>query len=201
MTRIIVTGDRRWECLRIAETVVARLSLRYGRESVLIVHGAASGVDSAFAEAARMAGVTTEPHPADWSRGKKAGPERNVEMIRAGCAFVVACHKNLGRSRGTRNAVELALRAGIPVYLIADNGCRPVRVVGFEGCEVLVRERVAVESQGVSLWGESTDGLLSEYVRELVWAGGDPTRIARPDHGNHAVPIRRRGGPLSREGK
>jgi acetylglutamate kinase len=46
--RILITGDRHWSCMELAERVVSRLIARYGYDLV-IVHGGANGVDQAFA--------------------------------------------------------------------------------------------------------------------------------------------------------
>ena len=48
--RIIVTGDRHWYAPDLAENVLARLLLRYG-PAIVIVHGAATGIDRSFSEA------------------------------------------------------------------------------------------------------------------------------------------------------
>lgn len=119
--RIVVTGDRHWGCRDLARRVVARLVARHpaGAAGLLIVHGAASGVDAAFEAAAREEGVATEPHPARWDLfGDRAGPIRNTEMIRAGAKFVLAVHRDIGRSRGTKHCCLVALNKGIPVYVI-----------------------------------------------------------------------------------
>ena len=81
--RVIVTGDRHWECPELAEQVVSRLLRRHG-PNLIVVHGAASGVDESFAEACEELGVDQEPHPADWSHGKGAGPRKNQAMVDAG---------------------------------------------------------------------------------------------------------------------
>ena len=59
--RILVAGDHEWRCSHLAERVVRRLIERYGTELV-IVHGYNSGVDTAYDDAARAAGIITEPH-------------------------------------------------------------------------------------------------------------------------------------------
>jgi hypothetical protein len=61
--RVIITGDRGWDCDELARRVVARLVTRYGRDGLVLVHGAASGVDSAFDRAGIFARVQREPHP------------------------------------------------------------------------------------------------------------------------------------------
>jgi hypothetical protein len=55
----------------------------------VIVHGAATGVDSAFDLTVILARVTIDPHPAEWDRlGRRAGPISNAEMVAKGRAFV-----------------------------------------------------------------------------------------------------------------
>jgi hypothetical protein len=57
--------------------------------------------------------------PADWSRhGKRAGALRNVEMLKARPNLVLAFHEDLPSSSGTKNMVEIATKAGVPVRLI-----------------------------------------------------------------------------------
>lgn len=48
--RIIITGDRKWYAPEQAEEVISRLIISYGG-SLVIVHGAATGIDQSFSEA------------------------------------------------------------------------------------------------------------------------------------------------------
>lgn len=50
---------------------------------VRLYHGCAPGVDEQARCWGMRAGVQEERFPANWSRGKKAGPERNIRMVRA----------------------------------------------------------------------------------------------------------------------
>lgn len=127
MPRVLITGDRHWDAIDVAETVINRLLARYG-PNLTIVHGAATGVDSAFEEAAELLGVDTEPHPADWGKGKSAGPIRNSEMVKTGADLCIAVHRYLANSRGTLDCVRKALAAGIPVWLIDSEECKPRKV-------------------------------------------------------------------------
>lgn len=123
MVRVIVTGDRNWDCPELARAVVAGLVARHG--DVMLVHGDATGVDRAFAAAGREAGCEVLAYPADWDLlGPRAGPHRNGQMVADGAAFVIAVHRKLYFSRGTRDCVRRALAAGLPVWLIetADPG-------------------------------------------------------------------------------
>jgi hypothetical protein len=104
------------------------MKAKYG-DSLVIVHGAAAGIDAAFAEGCFQLGVTDEPHQADWDKhGNAAGPIRNREMVEKGAAFCVACHRFLPKSRGTRDCVQRCLDAGIPVYLIDAADAEPRRI-------------------------------------------------------------------------
>jgi hypothetical protein len=143
--RVLVTGSRDWA----EPTVVEReLDLAYfpllskgnggsgpvEREFV-VVHGACpTGADRHAAEWVRMLDegdpalpVIPEPHPADWSRGRGAGPERNLAMVRLGAdlclAFIARCTSPRCRldgihgSHGATGTVDLAVDHGIPVRM------------------------------------------------------------------------------------
>lgn len=126
--RVLITGDRNWECLGLAERVVNRLLARYG-PGLVVVHGAATGVDASFAEACEALGVDHEPHPARWDElGPRAGPVRNAEMVALGAGLCVAVHKTFAFSRGTRDCARRAIAAGIPTYLIDAEAAEPRRI-------------------------------------------------------------------------
>src|SRR4051794_32502063 len=128
MTRVIVTGDRNWHCADLAGQVIDRLQTRYGK-SLVLIHGEARGVDLSFSLVAEFRGIEAEPYPADWkTHGKAAGPIRNQEMVNAGADFVLAVHRDLAGSKGTRDCVRRALTAGIPVWLIDSEDAEPRRV-------------------------------------------------------------------------
>ena len=142
--RVIVTGDRHWDCLGLAELVVARLVARHGADLV-IVHGDATGVDRAFADAAEDAGVTVESHPAQWGEinhpravikrdrnghpyDSAAGPRRNGAMVARGAGLCLVVHRDLGASRGTKDCARQAIAAGIPTWLVASDDPDPARL-------------------------------------------------------------------------
>jgi hypothetical protein len=134
--RYIVTGDRHWDCIDVAVRILSSIRSRHDNTFV-VVHGAARGVDSAFAEACRRLGIEDEPHPAKWDDlthpeavikahpdGRKynanAGPIRNQEMVDLGAEYAIAVQKDLPNSKGTRDCVERCLKAGIAVYHVDD---------------------------------------------------------------------------------
>jgi hypothetical protein len=125
--RVLITGDRRWKCFALADRIVGRLAARHG--ALVVVHGAASGVDTAFHEAALAHRVPVEPHPADWGRfGDAAGPRRNAEMVTLGADLCLAIHRDIRRSKGTRGCASLAIGAGIPTWLVDDEAGEPRRL-------------------------------------------------------------------------
>ncbi len=127
--RVIVTGDRAWDCRELAEDVVRRLVAKYG-QGLVIVHGAAGGVDAAFGAAAEAQGVAVEPHRAEWVRlGKRAGPSRNQRMVDAGADFCLAFHRFIANSKGTEDCARRAIAVGIPTYLIDGDEARPTRLL------------------------------------------------------------------------
>ncbi len=126
MTRVIITGDRNWD-YETADEIVARLKERHG--DVTIIHGGAAGVDRAFATAGAKAGCEVIRFNADWQTlGKAAGPIRNAQMIACGADFVLAFHRFIRNSKGTKDCCRQAMRAEIPVWLIDGEGNEPRRV-------------------------------------------------------------------------
>lgn len=131
--RVIITGDRHWRCPALARRVIAGLVDRHGLSHLTIVHGAAPGVDTSFAVEARDAGVEEEAHPARWeTAGPSAGPRRNQEMVDSGAALVIACHRDLANSKGTKDCCRRALAAGIPVWLVESEEGTPRRITDLK---------------------------------------------------------------------
>ena len=141
--RVIVTGDRRWNAPELAEEVLNRLLARYG-PNLVIVHGAATGIDRSFALACGELEIEQEAHPARWEeldhpeavirydgRGRaynaNAGAIRNAEMVAAGAGMCIAFHRAIAASKGTKDCVRRAIAAGIPTYLIASEAAEPKR--------------------------------------------------------------------------
>ncbi|APW63549.1 SLOG family protein [Paludisphaera borealis] len=141
--RIIVTGDRKWYVPELAEAILARLILRYGG-SLVIVHGAATGVDQSFSEACADSGIEQERHPARWEDvyvegavvrhdrkrpyNANAGPMRNAEMVALGADMCIALHRRIRLSKGTRDCALRAIEARVPTYLIESELGEPRRL-------------------------------------------------------------------------
>ena len=87
------------------------------------------GADWLAALTATSLGWETEPHPADWHRGKAAGFRRNADMVKLGAddcyGFISPCTTSTCRdpqphgSHGATHCSGLAERSGIPVRRFA----------------------------------------------------------------------------------
>lgn len=112
--RVIVAGcrdliDPRWYAL-------VREAIERSRFDVTtLISGGATGVDTHAENWARRRGIMVERHPARWKElGRKAGPVRNAEMVAVADALIAVWD---GGSRGTRDVIEKAGKAGLTVYV------------------------------------------------------------------------------------
>ena len=114
--RVIIAGCRDfndYELLR--EKWDYMLSKKKDTHKVIIVSGHAAGADALGEVYALERGYELETYPADWSRGRMAGPLRNEKMARVSDALIAFWD---GKSRGTKNMIDLANMKGIPVRII-----------------------------------------------------------------------------------
>ena len=114
--RVIIAGCRDfndYELLR--EKCDHMLSKKKDTHKVIIVSGHAAGADALGEVYALERGYELETYPADWSRGRMAGPLRNEKMARVSDALIAFWD---GKSRGTKNMIDLANMKGIPVRII-----------------------------------------------------------------------------------
>jgi hypothetical protein len=126
--RILVTGDRHWNCPALAEQIVNRLLARYGPE-ITIVHGGEPGVDQAVAMACKQLGVPVEPRLIQWHQtGLPTIGTKNRELIMAAPQLCIAIHQSIDASKRTRDCVLQSIQAGIPTYLIEDERAMPIRL-------------------------------------------------------------------------
>lgn len=78
----------------------------------VIIQGGAPGADRLAAKYADVNGVPLVTYPALWSRGKKAGPERNAFMLEDSRPDIVVAFPG---GRGTQDMVDRARKAGLLV--------------------------------------------------------------------------------------
>lgn len=114
--KVLICGDREWNDYQYILKVVQRLKTKYGE--VTIIEGGCRGADILSKEAAIECNLTYKEYPADWTQGKKAGPIRNQRMLdEEHPDMVIAFHSNIDKSKGTKDMVRRAKKAGIPVYI------------------------------------------------------------------------------------
>lgn len=130
--RILITGSRAWTDRRvIADALLEAIEThgphlihddgeptgpRVDWENVTLVHGDARGADRIAAAIGRAWRFRIEACPAQWQRlGRGAGPIRNQAMCDLGADVALAFP--IGSSRGTRDCVQKARAAGIPVVV------------------------------------------------------------------------------------
>ena len=116
--RILVCGDRNWTDYFLIATTLYKAIKHEPR--VTIIHGAARGADSMAGIFARTNGLNVRSYPAQWSKhGKAAGIIRNQQMLDEGKPDkVIAFHDDIKNSKGTKDMIERAKKAGIPVELV-----------------------------------------------------------------------------------
>ena len=126
--RILVVGDRHWNCAELAGQIVNRLLARYG-PNLVIIHGGEPGVDQAVALACQELGVLVEARLVNWHQtGLPTIGTKNRELIKAAPELCVAIHQSIETSKRTRDCVQQALQARIPTFLIADERAIPIRL-------------------------------------------------------------------------
>lgn len=85
----------------------------------IVIHGGAAGADSIADRLAKERGLAVMQFNADWNRhGRAAGPIRNKLMLDVGAPDVVHAFPLIGADNsGTRNMMDLAEKAGVPVIV------------------------------------------------------------------------------------
>jgi hypothetical protein len=112
--RLLVCGDRDWKDERLV-----LLEIEHRRPEV-VIEGEYRGADRAARAAADYFGIPVLPFPADWkTHGRAAGVFRNTQMLTEGKPdLVLAFHDDLENSKGTKDMIEQATAAGIPVEIV-----------------------------------------------------------------------------------
>ena len=110
--RVIVCGSRDWTG---SESIARELGLL--PEGTTIIHGGCRGADTTAARIAYVLRHEVKEFRADWeSLGKAAGNIRNQQMLDSGRVdLVLAFHDDLAKSKGTKDMVRRAKKAGVEV--------------------------------------------------------------------------------------
>lgn len=115
VSRILVCGDRNWT----GQVSLDRFLDVHAADAQVVIHGCARGADTLGGLWASKRGKEILPFPAQWSMyGRAAGPIRNQAMLDRGKPeLVIAFHSNIAASKGTKDMLARAKRAGIPTLL------------------------------------------------------------------------------------
>ena len=116
MSHIIICGDRNWKNYESILNFVKTLD-----KNIIVIQGGCSGADLLAKKASQECGLVCVTMNANWKKyGKVNGPLRNEQMLEISPEFVVAFHSNIEDSKGTKNMIELAKSASIPVMIIKE---------------------------------------------------------------------------------
>lgn len=119
--KILITGSRFWtnrkSISNALRAVINEHSLK--REDLVIIHGKCRGADMLADSIARTNGIKVVDYPANWKDGKQAGPIRNQEMLdkNPDIDLVLAFHDDLDQSKGTKDMIQRARKAGIRIKI------------------------------------------------------------------------------------
>jgi YspA, cpYpsA-related SLOG family len=113
---ILVCGSR--QASRKAVYPEAYYQLGKYPPDTTVIHGDCKGADTWAALAALQQGKRVIPYPADWKRlGRAAGPLRNQRMLSEGKPDLILAFPKEPLSGGTKDMVDRANKAGIPVRI------------------------------------------------------------------------------------
>lgn len=113
--KVLVTGDRNWTDVKLVIDTLEQLP-----PGTVLVHGACQGADTIAGAVAQALKFVVRAYPADWVKHPRAaGPIRNQQMLDEEhredepVDMVIAFHDDILHSKGTKDMVKKALKAGI----------------------------------------------------------------------------------------
>jgi hypothetical protein len=110
--RVLVCGSRSFNDYQLLERTLETLPI------TTIIEGEARGADTLARRYGVGRGLDVIPFKALWDKhGKAAGAIRNTEMLTKGRPDIVVAFWD-GESRGTRNMIEQAQRAGVRTDIV-----------------------------------------------------------------------------------
>ena len=132
--KVLICGSRGWTNEEYMRRVFKQL-LNKGMQT--LITGGARGADKMAEKIATELGVPNIVIPAKWKEyGAVAGMIRNSEMLKLEPDLVVAFF--LGATRGTRDTVHKAIKAGIETKSCFDNGSKITVLSSREVIEYLI---------------------------------------------------------------
>jgi hypothetical protein len=125
MITVLCCGDREWKSFAIPRRVLGDL-LEHD-SLITVVHGDCRGADKICGYIAHELGMIVKPEPADWGVGSRGGPCRNQYMLdKYKIDLVIAFHNDLKRSKGTKDMVNRAKKANIPIMLVSETNVQQI---------------------------------------------------------------------------
>lgn len=118
--RLLICGSRDWTNKQLIKKEL--IELLETTKIEVIIHGGCRGADLLAGEVAKELNIPVEEYLADWKKhGKSAGPKRNQQMLDEGKpTFVLAFHDDIDESKGTKDMVLRAKKAGIKFKVVRD---------------------------------------------------------------------------------
>lgn len=115
--RVLVCGARTYNNIEHLYSTLDKLHKKYGFD--VVIEGDARGADRMAGYWARKNKLDNLKFPADWEKyGRAAGFIRNKQMLDEGQPDLVIAFGLTPESKGTRNMVDQATKAGIEVVII-----------------------------------------------------------------------------------
>ena len=112
--KLIVAGSRKFQDEHVFDQYILAYLTEY--EDVTIITGMAKGPDRMAYDYAMFHDVPVIEFPANWDlHGRSAGYIRNAEMLKSATHLLAFWD---GVSKGTKNMIDIATKAGIHVTVI-----------------------------------------------------------------------------------
>lgn len=108
--KTIIAGSRSITDMSIVTDAIAKS----GFDITTVISGMASGVDTLAVRYASQHRISLIKMPADWSQGRSAGYQRNVQMAEVADALIAVWD---GVSRGTMHMINIARARQLRVYI------------------------------------------------------------------------------------
>lgn len=123
--KVLMCGSVEWGDPLPIKREIKRLlrAIKSGRiqaKELVVIHGKAPGADMLSGEIAKELNVHVCEIPALWdTRYRGAGPQRNSIMLSLEPHEVIGFHKNIRKSRGTKDTITKARKLGIKTKVVS----------------------------------------------------------------------------------
>lgn len=115
MVKLAVIGSRGFNDYNLLKSVLEPVK----NQISLIISGGAKGADTLAERFANENNIETLIFIPDWSKGKRAGYERNKQIVEA-CDIIITFWD--GKSKGTQHSFKLAEKYNKRIKIIKYNG-------------------------------------------------------------------------------